>query len=83
MRSVVTTGEQRAEEGSQRFRQGHPATLKPEGLLVDAISTMLEDGKSGFPVVNSGDGMLCGIFTSHDVLRLFRVIMQIGSTVNG
>ena len=58
-----------------------PATLQPEGLLVDAISTMLEDGTSGFPVVNSSDGMLCGIFTSHDVLRLFRVIMQIGSSV--
>ena len=59
----------------------NPAKINPESLMIDAISTMLEDGTSGFPVVNSNDNMLCGIFTSNDVLRLFRVIMQIGASV--
>ena len=60
----------------------NPVTIKPDALLVEAIAVLLEEGVSGLPVVDQSNNQLCGIFTTTDVLRVFRVIMQIGSILD-
>ena len=52
--------------------------VTPDLLLTDAMATIQEKQISGIPVVDSGDGTLCGIMTTSDILRVFRVVMQLG-----
>ena len=58
-----------------------PVCIRPEALLVDAIQTMIQQDIGALPVVDGNSGEICGIFTTTDVLRVFRVMMQIGSIV--
>ncbi len=52
--------------------------VTPDLLLTDAMATIQEKLISGVPVVDSSDGKLCGIMTTSDILRVFRVVMQLG-----
>ncbi len=44
-------------------------TVKPDDLLIDAASLMLDHKIGGLPVV-SGDGRLVGILTESDIFRM-------------
>ena len=52
--------------------------VHPDVLLTDALALFQARGVSGLPVVDPRDQNLCGILTTSDVLRVFRVVMQIG-----
>ncbi len=56
-----------------------PPRIRPEALFVDAIRLMMEQRVSGLPVVDPTQGKVCGVITTTDVLRVFRVVLQIGS----
>lgn len=50
----------------------------PDTLLTDTMSIFLNGSISGLPVVESKSGEICGMITTSDILRVFRVVMQIG-----
>jgi len=52
--------------------------IQPGMLLTDALDAFMKHGVSGLPVIDPGDGRLCGIVTKSDIIRVFRVVMQIG-----
>ena len=48
-------------------------------LLTDALALLDSQAVSGLAVCYADTGRLCGILTTTDILRVFRVVMQIGS----
>ena len=48
-------------------------------LLTDAMTVFQNSSLSGLPVIYADTGKLCGIITTSDILKVFRVVMQIGS----
>ncbi len=54
----------------------HP--IQPGMLLTDALDVFMKHGVCGLPVIEPGNVRLCGIVTKSDIIRVFRVVMQIG-----
>jgi len=52
--------------------------VEPGMLLTDALEMFVKYGVCGLPVIEPGNGQLCGIVTKSDIIRVFRVVMQIG-----
>ncbi len=52
--------------------------VSPDTLLTDVMVVFRDRSVSGLPVVESESGRLCGIITTSDILRVVRVVMQIG-----
>ena len=48
-------------------------------LLTDAMTIFQNESIGGLPVIYADTGNLCGIITTSDILKVFRVVMQIGS----
>ncbi|MCA9086611.1 MAG: CBS domain-containing protein [Planctomycetaceae bacterium] len=53
--------------------------VHPDMLLTDALAILQGNSLSGVPVVDQQTQQLTGMLTTSDVLRVFRVVMQIGS----
>ena len=53
-------------------------SVKPGMLLTDALSVFAEKDTCGLTVVDPDTGHVCGIVTKSDIVRVFRVVMQIG-----
>lgn len=53
----------------------HPVTVRPETPLSTAIAEMLTRQINCLPVVD-GEGRVCGILTSTDLLRTFRQVQE-------
>lgn len=58
------------------------ATVHPEGLLLNGVKLLIGQTISGLPVVENDENILCGILTTTDILRVFRVILQISALVS-
>jgi CBS domain-containing protein len=58
-----------------------PTLADPASHLVDSIDVMVNQTISGVAVVDPHHNRLCGILTATDILRVFRVALQIGSHV--
>ena len=54
-------------------------SVNPDVLLTDALAILNGTTVSGLSVVDADTRHLCGILTTSDILRVFRVVMQIGS----
>ncbi|MCP4784873.1 MAG: CBS domain-containing protein [Fuerstiella sp.] len=54
-------------------------TVNPDVLLTDALAILNGTTVSGVCVVDADTRKLCGILTTSDILRVFRVVMQIGT----
>ena len=54
-------------------------SVNPDVLLTDALAILNGTTVSGMSVVHADTRQLCGILTTSDILRVFRVVMQIGS----
>jgi CBS domain-containing protein len=54
-------------------------SVNPDVLLTDALAILNGTTVSGLSVVDADTRQLCGILTTSDILRVFRVVMQIGS----
>ena len=54
-----------------------PATS--DMLLADVMKRFFDETLSGLPVVDGSSNEVCGIVTTSDILRVFRVVLQIGS----
>ncbi len=52
--------------------------VPPEMLLTEALNLFSDRHIAGLPVADPSTGKLCGILTKFDVLRVFRVVVQIG-----
>lgn len=57
-------------------REANP--VSPDMLLTDALTALKSDDVCGLPVVEKSSSQLCGILTTSDVLKVFRVVMQLG-----
>ncbi|MFK7817892.1 MAG: CBS domain-containing protein, partial [Planctomycetaceae bacterium] len=68
-----------ARQNVQTVMVREPVSVTPETLLTDAMKRLCEDTISGLPVVDTKSGKLTGIVTTADILRVFRVVMSIGS----
>jgi CBS domain-containing protein len=68
-----------ARQSLQTVMVREPNSVTPETLLTDAMKQLCEDTISGLPVVDPKSNKLVGIVTTSDVLRVFRVVMSIGS----
>ncbi len=53
--------------------------VSPNTLLTDVMRRLLETTLSGVPVVRGSGKEVCGIVTTSEILRVFRVVMQIGT----
>ena len=53
-------------------------TAAPDTLLTDLLKVFLERPVGGVTVLESEKGPICGVLTISDVLRVLRVVMQIG-----
>ena len=79
-RSLFATDDKGALRGSVAAMMSQETTsVKPVALLVDVMATFQEQNVDGLPVVEAGSNRPCGIITTTDILRVFRVVMQIGS----
>ena len=77
---LFATQDRQAPSGTaQLWATKDPTTIRPDALFVDAISLMMKQRLSALPVIESDSDRLCGMLTKTDVLRVFRVTMQIGS----
>ncbi len=56
--------------------------VTPDLLLTDAMANFHQSNVSGMPVLDSHSGALCGMITTSDILRVFRVVMQLGLLAN-
>ncbi len=54
-------------------------TVNPDMLLTDALAILNGTTVSGLSVVDADTRHLCGVVTTSDILRVFRVVMQIGT----
>ncbi|MEO2015180.1 MAG: CBS domain-containing protein [Fuerstiella sp.] len=54
-------------------------TVNPDMLLTDALAILNGTTVSGLSVVDADTRHLCGVITTSDLLRVFRVVMQIGT----
>ena len=54
-------------------------TVNPDMLLTDALAILNGTSVSGLSVVDANTRQLCGVLTTSDILRVFRVVMQIGT----
>ena len=59
-----------------------PTVVRENGLFTDAVNVFMNQTTSGLPVLDH-DHRLCGILTTTDVLRVFRITLQIGSLLDG
>jgi CBS domain-containing protein len=55
------------------------SSVNPDVLLTDALAILNGTTVSGLSVVNAETRQFCGILTTSDIRRVFRVVMQIGS----
>jgi len=53
--------------------------VSPNTLLTDVMRRLFETTLSAVPVVRGSAKELCGIVTTSEILRVFRVVMQIGT----
>jgi len=53
-------------------------SVEPGMLLTDALNVFTDKSTCGLSVVDRDNGELCGIVTKSDIIRVFRVVMQIG-----
>ncbi len=56
-------------ESVSKIMKSEVRTLFPESLISDALGIILSDRIGGIPIVNN-DGVLCGIVTERDVLKV-------------
>ena len=80
-RLFSTLADQRPVGAVNTLMESDPSWVRPEALLVEAIQLMQDKGLTGLPVIDA-EGVLCGIVTTTDILRVFRVVMQIGTMLN-
>ncbi|MEQ9411073.1 MAG: CBS domain-containing protein [Fuerstiella sp.] len=53
-------------------------SVHPDMLLTDAMAVLQKAAVSGLPVLEPQTKQLCGILTTSDILRVFRVVMHLG-----
>ena len=70
-------------ESVQTVMKPEIRSVSPGTLLTDAMGIFSEETINALPVVDSETGRLCGIVTTSDILRVFRVVMRIGILANG